>query len=491
MKQPLPELKFSKTPHRYKIASTCACGKDNRNNKFVPYEGYTDKGYCHSCGKTFLPELSSLKNQKEHKPLRDKRLASTQPHETRVEPVTPIPFELFEQSVNPPNIQAVRANSSLFQGLLGNKQANIPEALIIETMSRFYIGFSDYRFSFSSAPSYFSPTGANVFWLIDEQNRIRGGQVVLFNQESATCSTHKQPDRHTRPVYLAIESQFRKKRLSVPLWLKKYKDQQGNKMPCLFGLPQLQKEPITKPIAICEAPKTALVGWIYYPEYIWLAIGSRGMLKAVRLKPLAGRNVTLFPDLSKDGSTFELWNKAATDLQNKLKGNWNTSRVLEDAPDLTDEERKGADIADYMLSRWDWKSFQSAIKTSTRTPPPETEAKPPAAAGCEKEAEPLPVLVPEGATRQAVPAAALPAAHFPPPNNKEEEPNINIKELEEFFKTATLPAQPIKLNQCSTITDANTFVRAHLATVKANQGKRVALPYLERLSQLRGIIERV
>lgn len=44
--------------NRFRIAKTCPCGKSNRDGKFSPIKGYTDKGKCHSCGKFFPPEPS-------------------------------------------------------------------------------------------------------------------------------------------------------------------------------------------------------------------------------------------------------------------------------------------------------------------------------------------------------------------------------------------------------------------------------------------------
>ena len=81
------------------------------------------------------------------------------------------------------------------------------------------------------------------------------------------------------------------------------------------------------------------------------------MLKARRLKPIAGRSITLFPDLSTNGDTYELWSKAAAELQRELGGKWLVSQILEDAPGLTDQESKGADLADYLLTRCDWSEF--------------------------------------------------------------------------------------------------------------------------------------
>lgn len=45
--------------NRYKVAPQCPCGKNNRDGKFVPYlicgTPSNKYGFCHSCGKTFLP----------------------------------------------------------------------------------------------------------------------------------------------------------------------------------------------------------------------------------------------------------------------------------------------------------------------------------------------------------------------------------------------------------------------------------------------------
>ena len=73
----------------------------------------------------------------------------------------------------------------------------------------------------------------------------------------------------------------------------------------------------------------------------------------------------------------------------------------------------------------------------------------------------------------------------------EEQPenwNSEITELEKFFNKTPLPAQAIKLNGCSTITDCTMFIRTHLNTVIANNGKRIYLPYLNRLQELKQVL---
>jgi len=59
-----------------------------------------------------------------------------------------------------------------------------------------------------------------------------------------------------------------------------------------------------------------------------------------------------------------------------------------------------------------------------------------------------------------------------------------ISELEKYFTGITLPTQPVKLDQCSTITNVQRFIESHFATVKEYNGVRSFEPYLDRLKTL-------
>ena len=63
-----------------------------------------------------------------------------------------------------------------------------------------------------------------------------------------------------------------------------------------------------------------------------------------------------------------------------------------------------------------------------------------------------------------------------------------ISQLETYFANIELPAEPVKLNQCSTITNIHKFIEGHLCTVKANNGNPYFLPYLERLQTLKHLL---
>lgn len=66
---------------------------------------------------------------------------------------------------------------------------------------------------------------------------------------------------------------------------------------------------------------------------------------------------------------------------------------------------------------------------------------------------------------------------------------MEILELETFFQNIENPSSNIKLNQCTLIVDFNKFITSHIAILKANNGNITFLPFLERLRELKNIIE--
>ncbi|GAB4019750.1 DUF6371 domain-containing protein [Spirosoma migulaei] len=197
--------------------------------------------------------------------------------------------------------------------------------------------------------------GACVFWYIDELERIRGGQIKLFDDTFHTVKyVVKDGERRSRTswVHSAYARRCDALNQPYPAWLAAYLDERNDvqKSPCLFGLPQLLTAPADQPVAIVEAPKTAVISTPYFPGFIWLAVGALSYLNAERLAPLRGRKIELFPDLSKDGSAFDRWNRVAGDLL--AQGFQITvSTYLED--NATQEEKDaGLDLADFLLDQW-------------------------------------------------------------------------------------------------------------------------------------------
>ncbi|WP_460634195.1 DUF6371 domain-containing protein [Larkinella terrae] len=189
-----------------------------------------------------------------------------------------------------------------------------------DLISRFYVGTSKHW------------PGATVFWQIDTTGRIRTGKIMLY--DPLTLKRIKQPFNHINWVHSVLKKQSSLAEFEL--------------CQCLFGLHQLKGQPATQPVAIVESEKTAIIATVYLPEYIWLACGSLSNLTTDKLLPVAGRPVTLFPDLN----GFAKWSQKAEELRPVIGGQLRVSEVLEQR--ATDYDRKkGYDLADYLICNRD------------------------------------------------------------------------------------------------------------------------------------------
>lgn len=111
---------------------------------------------------------------------------------------------------------------------------------------------------------------------------------------------------------------------------------------CFFGAHLLPLRP-SATVALVESPKNAIIGACAYPELVWVATGSKDMLKKPRaLECLRDRDVMVFPDRD-----------AITEWKNILDGrsdlaNFTLSHFCEHH--ATGGNAK-SDIADYIISQ--------------------------------------------------------------------------------------------------------------------------------------------
>ncbi|MEI7587122.1 DUF6371 domain-containing protein [Runella sp.] len=209
--------------------------------------------------------------------------------------------------------------------------------------------------------------GSTVFWYIDLNANVRAGQVKCFDDTGHTIKD-RQADGETKSRTTWVHSLLKYKQPrgvpSTPVWLSDYLNQE-NKVGCLFGEHLLKSEP-TKVVCVVESPKTAIIASLYFPNFVWLAVGALTYLTADRCKALTdgtprGRNVILWPDLN----GYDLWKERA----NKLSADrWKVSDFLEQV--ATNEERsKGLDLADY-LPRYHYKDFRLGFPHQWNDPAP-------------------------------------------------------------------------------------------------------------------------
>ncbi|GAB2542828.1 DUF6371 domain-containing protein [Spirosoma aerophilum] len=246
---------------------------------------------------------------------------------TQVPVIYTIPDEIIKQSLS-------HYQQNQFARLLvrqfGQTQAD-------ELLQRFQVGTS------SRWP------GACVFWLTDEHCRTRSGQVVLFTDDWHKANyTNQEGNKKVciSSVSYGLMRRYAQQQQQPPDWLTNYHDK-APRWPVLFGLQQLAIAPVDQPVAIVEAPKTAIICSALIPGFLWLAVGALSYLNAERIAPLRSRSIMLFPDLSKDGKAFARWSKVADELNNKGY-QIRISDYLEQRASK-EQKIKGFDLADFLL----------------------------------------------------------------------------------------------------------------------------------------------
>ena len=205
--------------------------------------------------------------------------------------------------------QSLRGYSAnkLFQFL----STQFGETETLNLMKRYKVGTSKYW------------DGATVFWQTDNQSKVRTGKIMLYNSE--TGKRIKEPYNHVTWVHSVL-----------------HKDGYNLKQ-CFFG-EHLLSEDKSRPVALVESEKTAIIASYYLPQFLWIASGGKnGCFNVNSLSVLAGRSVVLFPDL---GAT-DYW-KSKISLMKSCGIEVQMFDYLE-ANATEDERKEGYDIADYLL----------------------------------------------------------------------------------------------------------------------------------------------
>ncbi len=267
---------------------TCPCGKSNKDGKFVPFEGHTNFGFCHSCAETILPNHTKMSDAEYNAPIERKK------------EIQYIPSPYLTKSIG-----RFRNNNLLrfLERTFGLEKTN-------GVIELYKIGDSKNWF------------GSTIFWQIDKNNNVRTGKIMLYNKNNG--KRIKEPYDHINWVH---------SKLKIP-------NESIDK--CLFGEHLLNQFP-DKTIAIVESEKTAVIASLYFPNFIWMATGGIGNLSYSKLKALIGRKIILFPDLC----AYDKWSQIIQPLEKWFK--IAVSDYLEKNASPQDKLKK-YDLADYLLS---------------------------------------------------------------------------------------------------------------------------------------------
>jgi hypothetical protein len=226
------------------------------------------------------------------------------------EPPKYIPLEIFQGS------KQGYARNSFVRYL----HSQFSQATVNQLISKYHLGTSG------------RPYGGCVFYQIDKNGNIHRGKVMVY-----------EPNGHKDP------SQFH----SVHARLG-WKDCKPDY--CYFGEHLLSGN--DRPVAIVESEKTAIIASLYFPEFQWIATGSKARLNISHARALRGRRVILFPDIG----GFRDWSLKAKELSHIC--NVTVSDYLERQAD-SEAKKKGYDLADFLI-QWDLAEFL-AIPNHTPT----------------------------------------------------------------------------------------------------------------------------
>lgn len=168
-----------------------------------------------------------------------------------------------------------------------------------------------------------------IFWQIDTQGNIRTGKVMQYDLRTG---------RRTKgPGSCNWIHSMLKERGEL--------DNGFDLRQCLFGEHLFAKYP-ERTIAVVESYKSACVGALVMPNFIWTSADSMSGLTTKRCQSLKGRNVIFFPDL---GKGHKEWSEAIPNLATEIGFSYSISHLLERI--ATPEQRaNGYDIADYITA---------------------------------------------------------------------------------------------------------------------------------------------
>ena len=287
-------LKFQKK-RNYHLITPC-CGKSNKDGKFVSYEGFEERfGYCHSCGKTTLPDQGQLTDVDQIVNISRSRGKSLQSDTSWDKPIK----QRFISEKIIWNYFQLKPENNLIRYLKRTYNSNS----VNETLEKYAVGSCR--------------DGGTVFWMINEKQQVQKCKVAFYDQIGKRTNRFKVP----------------------------YKNEEGYHA-CLFGahlLIDFNKGRYT--VILVESEKTAIVGDILLPQFTWLAYGGLNGLTNDKLACLKGHKVLLIPDVSnqaiaaghkkvenlKDiGVNINLWDMREGLTDDELKRNGDYNNDLED-----------------------------------------------------------------------------------------------------------------------------------------------------------------
>lgn len=290
----------------YKLITPC-CDKSNKDGKFINYRDLPDYyGYCHSCGIASLPPTIYV-NEEGEEFIWDKSL-----NKYATNNILNSVANMVANSV---------ATSSIPQKFITEDEIwqcyhTLPENNLLQYLRRNY----DNKKVEDAKEVYLlstSENGGSMFWNVNKMLQIQKLKIAYYDENGR-----------------------RKNQFKVP-----YKNEDGYH-PCLFGEHILSYDcHQNSTVILVESEKTAIIGYILLPQYVWLAYGGCNGLTNDKIQVLKGFSVLLVPDISgnaimvatkkiiemrQNGIDVKLWDMTEGKTDEELKNEAIYNKDLED-----------------------------------------------------------------------------------------------------------------------------------------------------------------
>ncbi|MEC4048682.1 DUF6371 domain-containing protein [Flavobacterium sp. SUN046] len=295
------ELTFN-SKRDYKLITPC-CGRNNSDGKFINYKNLNPNyGYCHSCGKASLPPTMYVdENGNEYIWNESENKFQT---------------DLILPKNNIINVPKATVQKFINESIIWKYFKVNPENNLLQYLRKTYgdLKTEDAKETYALGTSN---DGGILFWSINSHLKVQKAKIAYYDKNGKRTNKFKVP----------------------------YKNEDGY-FNCLFGEHLVyEKIKAKKTIVLTESEKTAIIGYILFPQYVWVAYGGVNGLTENKISCLIGHNVLIIPDMSENavsiildkipfltslGINAKIWDmtESRTDHQLKLEGIYNND--LED-----------------------------------------------------------------------------------------------------------------------------------------------------------------
>jgi len=285
-----------------KLITPC-CGRKNTDGKFINYKNLSQEyGYCHSCGKASLPPtIYADENGNEYvwNELENKFQTDFIPTKNGIA-----------------NLPTITTQKFIDESIIWKFFKVNPENNLLQYLRKTYGDTKTEDAKETYALGTNNDAGI-IFWSINSNLKVQKAKIAYYDTNGKRTNKFKVP----------------------------YKNEDGY-FNCLFGEHLIyDKIKTKKTVVLTESEKTAIIGYILFPQYVWVAYGGINGLTENKVSSLIGHNVLIIPDMSENavsiilnkipflislGINAKIWDMTGSkaDDQLKLEGIYNND--LED-----------------------------------------------------------------------------------------------------------------------------------------------------------------